>query len=266
MFKNLKYILFVILLLSLVGCSIKTPEISGIVLDEEAGQPVEGAWIHATLEIETKTIQGNVANVLSVDPPHTRTGRDGRFMIPSRKFKKPLPPVGFGTEVKSFGVSATTIDDKSGGFYLKDYERKKKIEVTIYVKPWEKGLKDEGEYFSYIQSLYRYCLSGRFGVEVPPVEGGCDPWELDFAIRKHERYLERFKIIIEERGYSSAIDQLAFLYEKKGDYEKTIEILNKSISMMEKKGLLKFEIWQRNKKGIEWKINQLQEKLEGVKK
>jgi len=285
MVKYLKVIVVVILLLSVVGCSIRTPEIRGVVLDEETRRPVEGAWVHATLELKTKTIQGNVYNVLSVDRPHTRTGRDGRFMIPSRRFNKPFPPVGFGTEVMSFDINAKTID-RIGGiqFDLNDL-RKKGIVVNIYIRSVEKddeekiisymkgGVKRERameliemEYFSSLQALYRYCNSGRFSVEVPPVEGGCDDWELDYAIAKHERYLEKYKTIIENRGYSTAIDQLAYLYEKKGNYEKAIEALNKSISIMEKKGLLKFEIWQRNKKGIEWKINELRQKLEGGKR
>jgi len=285
MVKYLKVIVVVILLLSVVGCSIRTPEIRGVVLDEETRRPVEGAWVHATLELKTKTIQGNVYNVLSVDRPHTRTGRDGRFMIPSRRFNKPFPPVGFGTEVMSFGVSANTVDWRGGGLEIKDLLGKEGIELVIQIRSAEKddeekiisymkgGVKRERameliemEYFSSLQALYRYCNSGRFSVEVPPVEGGCDDWELDYAIAKHERYLEKYKTIIENRGYSTAIDQLAYLYEKKGNYEKAIEALNKSISIMEKKGLLKFEIWQRNKKGIEWKINELRQKLEGGKR
>lgn len=265
-FRHLVTLFLGVILIGLMGCSIKTPEIHGIVLDEETKQPVSEAWVHATLELKTKTIQGNVYNVLSVDRPHTRTDHGGRFVIPSKRFKKPLPPVGFGTEIQNFSVNATTIDDRSGGFYLKDYKWKRKLEVTIYVRPWEKGFEDEREYFSYIQSLYRYCLSGRFGVEVPSVEGGCDEWELDYAIAKHERYLERFKSIVEGRGYSTALDQLSELYEKKGDYTKAIEVLNKSISIMEKKGLLKFEVWQKNKEEIEMRINKLRQKLEGVGK
>lgn len=266
MFKYLIFIAYLFLTASLIGCHIKTPEIRGVVLDEETKRPVEEAWISATLGIRTKTIQGNVSSYLSVENPHTRTDSSGSFVIPTRSFKKPSFPFGFGTEVESFSINASTIDDKSGGFYLKGYEGKEDIEVTIYVKPWEKGLNDEKEYFSYLQALYNYCLTGRFGVEIPPVEGGCDEWELNYTIAKHERYLDKFKTVVDERGYSTAFDQLAYLYEKRGDYRSAIQTLRKSITIMEIKGLLRFEVWQRNRKEIEWKINELQKKLEGVKK
>jgi tetratricopeptide (TPR) repeat protein len=227
-----------------------------VVIDEETKQPVEGAWVSATLEVKTRTIQGDVYNVLSVDSPHTRTDSKGKFVIPPKKFKKPLPPVGFGAEIQNFSVNATTIDDKTGGFYLKDYEGKKKIEVTIYVRPWEKGLKDEREYFSYIQSLYNYCLSGRFGVEVPPVEGGCDEWELNYAILKHERYLKIFPKTEEIRShYSLILEQLGLLYERNGELKKAIEYLKRAK-----------EIRFFRPQDLDYEIKRILQKLEGVNK
>jgi len=292
MVKYLKVIVVVILLLSVVGCSIRTPEIRGVVLDEETRRPVEGAWVHATLELKTKTIQGNVYNVLSVDRPHTRTGRDGRFMIPSRRFNKPFPPVGFGTEVMSFGVSANTVDWRGGGLEIKDLLGKEGIELVIQIRSAEKddeekiisymkgGVKRERameliemEYFSSLQALYRYCNSGRFSVEVPPVEGGCDDWELDYAIAKHERYLERYKDpkIIEKPPYgvsrwdniihySNILDQLAHLFKKKGDYKKALNIFYHLYEFDKKHGLsLRLKDYERE-------INELQKRLEGGKK
>ena len=190
MFKRLLFVCFGILLIGLAGCNIKTPEVRGVVLDAETSQPVEGAWVHATLQIKTKTIQGNVQTVLRVEPPHTKSDKNGAFVIPPKEFQKPSFPAGFGTDIENFTINASTLDDKSDGFYLKEYEGKKKIEVILHVKPWKEGMTNEREYFSYIQSLFNYCLVGRLGVEVPPVEGGCDEWELDYAITKHERYLE----------------------------------------------------------------------------
>jgi hypothetical protein len=179
-------------LMGLIGCNIKTPEIHGVVLDEETKQPVEGAWVRATLDLESKTIQGDVTSYLSVDSPHTRTDKDGKFLIPSRTFKKPPFPVGFGTEAISFGIGAATIDDRGGRINLKgeklgEFLGKKKFELTIYSGPVERT---EAEYSSHLQSLYKYCLTGRSSVEVPAVEGSCDEWELNYAIAKHERYLE----------------------------------------------------------------------------
>jgi len=268
MAKHLALLILGVTLLGLIGCNIKTPEIHGVVLDKETNQPVEGAWVRVTLDTRSKTIQGDVSNYLSVDSPHTRTDRNGSFLIPSRRFRKPYPPVAFGTEAVNFGIGAATVDDRGGrinlkGEKLEEFLRKKKVDLTIYSGPVERT---EAEYFSHLQSLYSYCLTGRSSVEVPSVEGGCDEWELSYAIAKHERYLERFWKLLEERGYSTALDQLSYLYQKRGDFEKAIKTLTKSIALMEKKGLLKFDVWQKNKKEIEWKIDELQNKLRAKQK
>jgi len=246
----------------LTGCSIKTPEIHGVVLDAETKQPVEGAWVTATLGIKTRTIGGDSHSYLSVDPPHTRTDKNGKFVIPSRSFKKPSFPMGFGTTVETFGAGANTADDKGGSLDLKEVLRKKRADITIYIEPEDRT---ESDYFSHLQALYNYCLTGRFAVEVPPVKGGCDDWELDYVIAKHERYLERYRGILEERGYSSAMDQLADLYERKGNFKMAIETFQKSMDLMKQHGFLRFEVWQKNKAEIERKINVLKQKLKDQK-
>jgi hypothetical protein len=286
MSKYLKLTALIFLILGLASCSIRTPEIKGVVLDEETKQPVEGAWVHATLEIETRTIQGEVNDILSVDRPHTRTDKYGRFTVLPKKFKKPLPPVGFGTEVLAFRVGASTVDDKGGGFryfggdYRKHFGegdgnpqkvlRKNAIELTIHVKPI---VRTESESFSHLQSLYKYCLTGRFGVEGPAVEGGCDEWELDFAIAKHERYLERYKNpkIIEKPPYgvskwqgiihySNVLRCLAHLYKRKGDYKKSLDAFSVVVEF-DKKHDLSFHSEEHQRE-----IKELQQKLKGVKK
>lgn len=232
MVKNLVFVVLGILLIGLMGCEIKTPEIRGVVLDEETKQPVEGAWVTATLGIKTKTVGGDVHSYLSVDEPHTRTDKNGRFIIFSKGFKKPSFPVGFGTDIETFGVGASAVDDRGGDVDLKNLLGKDKADVTIYVKPEERT---ESEYFSHLQALYNYCLTGRFFVEVPAVEGGCDAWELDYVIRKHEQYLEKYKNpkMIENppygiskwdkiHKYSAVLKNLAYLYKKKGDYKKAL--------------------------------------------
>jgi hypothetical protein len=242
MVKYLLGLFWGIILVCLLGCSIETPEIRGVVLDTETKRPVEGAWVHATIELNTKTVQGNVHNALSVDRPHTRTDKQGKFIVPSKRFKKPYPPLGFGTEVLAFRVGISTVDDKGGGvryfggYYKRDFGkgdgdlkevlRRDAIELNIHIKPVERS---ESEYFHHLQSLYSYCLSGRFSVEAPAVEGGCDEWELDYVIAKHERYLENFPKTEETRSHFSIIfEQLGLLYEKKGKFEKAIEYLIKA--------------------------------------
>jgi len=263
MFKKANGLVLAVLMVALFGCDIRTPEIKGVVLDAETKQPVEEAWVHASIETISKTIQGPVQTVWRVEPPHTRTNKKGEFAIPSKKIETSLFPFNLRTEIENFSVSASTIDDKSGGLYLKEYQGKKIIEATIYVNPWE-GTKNEREYFSYIQSLFNYCFSGRLGVEVSPVKGGCDSWELDFAISKHERYLEKYRKIAEEsevRGYRVAMDQLAELYEEKGNYKRAIETLQEKLNVIKKQGLLKFENWQKIQAEIERKIDSLRRKL-----
>jgi hypothetical protein len=250
-------------------------------LDAETKQPVEGAWVKATLQIKTKTIQGNVYNYPSVDPPHTRTDKDGKFIIPAKKFRKPAFPVGFGTVVESFGVGAKTADWRGGGVEIKDQLGKgNKIEVVILIRSAEKVaeekimafLKDgvtkeradqiiKQEYFSSLQALYNYCLTGRFGVEVPPVEGGCDEWELDYAIAKHESFLKRLgkpRTMDQRIHYTGTMKQLAYLYKQKGDYKKALE---KFIKVREFDIKRKMDLWLKE---YEFQINELQ-KLIGKK-
>jgi len=255
--KNLLIAFLGAILISLTGCTYRTPEIKGMVLDEETKKPVEGAWVHATLQIKTKTIAGDTHIVLSVEPPHTRTDKEGKFLIPSRTFNKPPFPASFGTEVESFSINATTINDMSGGFDLKKDAGKEKIEVTIHVKPWEKGISDEKEYFSYIQALYNYCLTGRFGVEVPPVTGGCDEWELGYVIVKHERLLNKLdglKNSDQKARYANILNQLGYLFEKKGDLKRAIATYRKLMDFEGEGG------WFF--KPSENKINELKRKLQ----
>ncbi|MEW6110252.1 MAG: hypothetical protein AB1632_13965 [Nitrospirota bacterium] len=236
------------------GCSIKTPEIHGVVLDAETKQPVEGAWVTATLGIKTKTVGGDSYTYLSVDEPHTRTDKSGKFIIPSKSFKKPSFPAGFGTDVETFGVSAHTVDWRGGGEEIKDSIGKNKIELTLYIDRAEKGdkkkidayLRDgvtkeraleiiEQEYFSSLQALYNYCLTGRLAVEIPAVEGGCDEWELDYAIKKHEWYLERISYGGEHAG--GTLKQLGYLYKKKSDYAKAVEVFKKTLDYDKKRNI-----------------------------
>jgi hypothetical protein len=258
------------LLTGLIGCDIKTPEIRGTVLDAETKQPVKGAWVRATIEVNTKTIAGDIHSSLSIDKPHTRTNERGIFVIPSRSFNKPGLPMGFGTHVVNVAIGASTVEDRGGRINIKkeqldDFLKKAEVEVVIYSHPVERT---EAEYFSHLQSLYSYCLTGRSSVEVPPVEGGCDEWELNYAIAKHERYLETYKKDAVEgkvKGFSAALEQLAELYEKKGNFTMSIEVLKRKISLIQERGLLRYQEWQKEKRNIERKIDELQLKLRNSK-
>jgi hypothetical protein len=276
MVKYLLGLFWGIILVCLLGCSIETPEIRGVVLDTETKRPVEGAWVHATIELNTKTVQGNVHNALSVDRPHTRTDKQGKFIVPSKRFKKPYPPLGFGTEVLAFRVGISTVDDKGGGvryfggYYKRDFGkgdgdlkevlRRDAIELNIHIKPVERS---ESEYFHHLQSLYSYCLSGRFSVEAPAVEGGCDEWELDYVIAKHERFIKRLgepKTMDQRIHYAGTMKQLAYLYKQKGDYVKALETFKKVKTFEEKRGV---DLWLRE---FEYQIHELQLVIDKGKK
>jgi hypothetical protein len=270
MFRKLMLSIAVILSIGLIGCDLRTPEIRGVVLDAETKQPVE-AWIHATIWVNIKTLAGSTGKVISLDPPHTRSDKSGKFSIPRKEISKPPFPMGFGTKVEKFTIGAATID-KGGQIEVnvKDLE-KGKIEVTLHLddleKAWQKELKHvppekyqqekEMREFSSLQSFYNYCFTGRFSVETPTAEGGCDDWELNYVIAKHERYLGKYKENV-KGGFYNALDQLADLYRKNNNYEKAVEALRQRIDYIERQGLLKYEIWQRNKATVERKINEIQ--------
>lgn len=251
------FVYFGLLLLSLTACSRSTPEMRGVVLDEKTGQPVENAWITSTLSLKTKTIQGDVHSYQAVDPPHTRTDKNGRFVIPARKFKTPPFPVGLGTEVESLSINASTIDDRSGGFAVKDYE-KPQLDLTVYVSPWKKGLEDDREYSSYLQSLYKYCTTGRFGIEAPRGVQGCDAWELDLAIAQHEGFVKRLgeaKTGDQQTSLWGTRKQLAYLYGRKGEYKKALDIFIALKSSDERRGS---KMWLKE---YETQINELEQEL-----
>ncbi len=104
---------------------------------------------------------------------------------------------------------------------------------------------------------FNYCLTGRFVVEVPAVEGGCDEWELNYAIVKHERFIKRLKKPSDSEKkaiYSNTLNQLGYLYERKADFEKAITFYQK---------LMDFEgIGGWFYKSSEYRIEELREKLQ----
>ena len=256
MIKKFVPIILSVLIVGLAGCELKTPEIRGVVLDAETKQPVE-AWVHATIWVNIKTLAGSTGKVISLDPPHTRSDKSGKFSIPQKEIAKPPFPMGFGTKVEKFTIGAATID-KGGQIEInvKDLE-KGKIEVTLYLedleKAWQKELKHippekfyqekEMREFSSLQSLYNYCFTGRFIVETPIAEGGCDDWEINYTIAKHERYLENLKelkTIDQETHYSGTLKRLAYLYKKKGDYKRALETFKRVKAYEEKRGV---DLW-----------------------
>jgi hypothetical protein len=259
--KSLLVCLVAIAALAFAGCKISTPEIRGLVLDEATGEPVEGAWVKDLLQSTTMTVAGDTHGGVSLAELHTRTSKDGRFVIPARKIKKAPPPYGFGTTVNSYSIGAGTIDDRGGNIQFRDEEKlkeflkKKIIEFTIHVSPINRTEKEE---FRKLQNLDRYCTTGRGSFERPPVEGGCDEWELDFAITRHERFLERIgepEDMDQRIHFAGTMEQLAYLYKRKGDYSSAIETFKEVKAFNEERGIT------RNIKSYEIQIKELEKLL-----
>jgi tetratricopeptide (TPR) repeat protein len=235
---------------------------------------VEDAWIFFTLEAHTKNIAGGGTTYLRVEPPHTRTDEKGRFLMPAQRFKKPLSLYEFGFKADRWGITANTIDDREGGygidlrndfkkglrnfgtkgFDLNDSLLKKKVEMTILIRPRE-DINDNEEYFAYLSGLYSYCFSGRSLLEVPPVAGGCDDWEINYIIAKRERFLKRLvepRTIGNETYYALTLKGLGYLHERKKDYTKALNTFMKVKDFDEKRGVNLFL------REYQEKINELQ--------
>jgi len=248
-------IIGVLLGLYLVFGYVRTPVIHGTVLDAETKQPVENAWVTGTLSLKVATIQGDIHVHPAFAPAHLRTNKEGKFIIPRKSFRQPIPPLGFGMNVEGCRVTVETINDKQGEISLKPSFWKWWTEVTIYVKP---TLMTEGEYDSYLQSLFRYCTTGRSGVEVPVAKEGCDAWELDYAIAKHEYFLKNLGQLDSSDKrilYSGTLHNLAYLYKEKGDYRKALHAFT-ILKEHDKKHNISFFLNE-----YERKMSELQEKL-----
>ena len=85
MLRNVTIVVLGLLIFGLMGCELKTPEIRGVVLDEETKQPVEGAWVPSTLEVYSKPIAGEVNHSLLMGKRWT--DKEGNFLLPSKEFK-----------------------------------------------------------------------------------------------------------------------------------------------------------------------------------
>ena len=249
--KNLVFVVLGILLIGLMGCEIKTPEIKGVVLDAETKQPVEGAWVTATLEVSNKTVAGDVHQSLFVGK--TWTDKKGRFVIPSKEFKKPSFPVSFGSKVESLNIAARATGVKSGGTAIKSLTDVRGVVINVRYP------KDELDYNSELEFLYMYIETGRVGVAVPSVPESEKKEILNLAIEAYENYLEKYRDTktAEEIGrHSGKLRTLAYLYKKRGDYIKALGTFKKVKEFSEKH---KMTLWIKE---YETQINELQQKIQ----
>lgn len=248
------------------------PEINGIVLDAVTREPIKEGWVMASIGINVRTVAGDVGQVVEVAPAHLRTDGAGRFRIPSKVIEIPPFPVTFGREVENLIITVWTLDQRGVIKLGVDRLKGRRVEVVIYAEDVEELMnrkladlpveKREMERlrseFSSLQSLYEYCETGRFGIEVPAVDGGCDEWELNYAIKRHERFLAKYKgpKTRDQKLYYSAIkSQLGYLLRKKGDYLSALRIFQELKEFDEER---KVKLWLRD---YERQIKELKELL-----
>jgi tetratricopeptide (TPR) repeat protein len=287
--KNIMLAALGILLIGLGGCTMtRTPEIRGLVLDRETWRPVPDAWIHAQLGLELVTIAGRGNDLLSLDSPHTRTNEKGEFFIPARDFQSPFFPFILKKNYYYFGVSADTLDDRMGEYRIGPWGWKSRIDVTLYVEPWKEFLLKNREklflgscfhyvgsdnlskpvdyeeaYFSYLATLEHYCFGGRLHYEKPAVQGGCDEWELNYAIFKYEKFLEKLKkpkTVDQESILAVTMHRIAYLYKRNKNYEKALEIFKAALSYARQRGV------KMNQLRYEKEIKELEQLIQNQKK
>jgi len=246
--KNVMIVFLGILLIGITACNIKTPEIRGVVLDAETKQPVENAWVTATLEVYSKTVAGDVHQSLFVGK--TWTDKEGKFLLPSKEFKKPSFPVSFGNKAESLNIGARAVSSKgyiSNGIGLK--ELKKDTEILLYLNP----PKDEEYYRLALGGLYDYILTGRLGVSVPPVSEKERLDILDLAIEAYKKFLEIYG------DSSNVLRDMGYLYKKRGDYKIALETFKRVKDFDKKHGIT---LWEKE---YEMQINELQQKIKEKK-
>ena len=217
-----------------------------MILDAETKKPIEKAWVTATLEVYNKTVAGEVHQSLFVGK--TWTDKEGKFVLPSKEFRKPSFPVSFGSKVESLNIGAKAISARgyiSEGIGLKELNKEDK--VALYLKP----PKDEAYYRSALGGLYDYILSGRLGDAVPPASENERLDILDLAIQAYEKFIEKYG------DSSNVLKDLGYLYKKHGDYRKSLEIFRRVKAFDEKHGI---NLWEKE---YEVQINELQQKIKG---
>ena len=98
--------------------------------------------------------------------------------------------------------------------------------VTIPVKQEERKI---DEIWSELNKLTVYCERGLYASFYPAGGKPCDEWELDYTIAENEKFLKTPLNSVDPFAmrsvyYSSVMSGLAYLYEKKGDLKKALEL------------------------------------------
>jgi len=255
-------------------CTVRTPEIDGVVIDKETKMPVQNAWIMAVVETDIRTFGGDVSIHRLITSPHTQTDGEGKFTIPSHFYYSAPPPLGWGMRKTRLRIDVFAPRAKRGAIDIYTYKqvgqpvpqdkeatvnpepslKKRSLLVTIPVSYISMSLKDSQEELGW---LSKYCGDGRYRFAWPIMQGGCSSLETDYLIDAYEAFLKAIGKPgdSQERKYyySYALGRLGGLYENRGDYSRAYKYLVEFSDFDKKLGI--------DTSGDEKRINRLREKL-----
>lgn len=211
--RSLWFLMVLIIPLFLTGCTtLKTPEFNGTVLDAETGNPIVDVRIYAKWQ-RTMTSFGGPTGGKVVKELRLRTGKDGKFTIPSYSLVNAIPyPIGQG-----------------GSFYFIVYALGYKNRIF--------GFFDEGSFSSNrtdeVGEMYR---SGRFVLKLEEMK---DPRTFRKDMGEVSQYVaqdyinEEFKLFVKRFGDKrwDRVSQLnlAEAYAQLGDYASAIRKMKEVI-------------------------------------
>lgn len=260
-------------------CTVKTPEIDGIVIDKETKIPVKNAWIMAVVETDTRTFGGDVSIHRLITRPRTRTNGDGRFTIPSHVYYSAPPPLGWGMRKTRLRVDVYAPGMKRGAIDIYTYKqvgqpvpqdkeaivnpepslKARRLSVTIPVGQVSMSFKETKEELGWLAG---YCSAGRYRFAWPIIKGGCSSLEIDYLIQAYRRFVGELEQIDSDSDDILTMlwgsqTRLAYLYKIKGNYKSALEIILKINNSFKQRGLT-MGLHEQEKE-----ISELKEKLKG---
>lgn len=209
--KRIKAIVILVLIgvIYIVTCTrLKTPEIKGVVLDAETGQPIADARIYAKWEREMRGFGGEMSGGIEKEL-HLKTKGDGTFLIPARTMINFIPsPIGIkgffymviyahGYKFKSF----VFYDEKSFG-HPRSYEEFKNLKESRGLIFRLEEIKDPE---IYNKNHYDLFTSLKFKEEVT------------YELVEYQIFVDRFPTHKKVPGYLLSIGTI---YEEMKDKEK----------------------------------------------
>jgi len=260
-------------------CTVRTPEIDGVVIDKETKMPVQNAWIMAVVETDIRTFGGDVSIHRLITSPHTQTDGEGKFTIPSHFYYSAPPPLGWGMRKTRLRIDVFAPRAKRGAIDIYTYKQvgqpvpqdkeatvnpepslnKRSLLVTIPVSNLAMSFEDTKEELGWLAG---YCSDGRYRFAWPIMQGGCSSLELDYLIQAYRKFISE---LVKMKSTNSDVmvmlwggqTRLAYLYKIKGDYKSALEIFIELHNSFKKRGLTMGLHEQ------ETEIKELQKKLQG---